>query len=159
MRIAGTRSIEIHAGADQLWWLVADVTRMGEWSPTTTRAVWVPPADGPTAGARFRGTNRLPIVRRWTSTATVVKCEPGRAFSFVVGRDPADPNTTWSYTFTSTARATTVTEQWEMIREPTIVLAYYRLIGQARRVASGVEETLTRLKTFAEQPGTSRSTE
>jgi hypothetical protein len=38
-----------------------------------------------------------------------------------------------------------------MLREPGIVLAYYRLIGQPRRLARGVEETLRRLKAAAER--------
>ena len=37
-----------------------------------------------------------------------------------------------------------------MLREPTIVLLYYRLINQRTRLARGVEETLRRLKAAAE---------
>ena len=38
--------------------LVADLTRMGEWSPETTGVTWLGGADEPRPGARFRGTNR-----------------------------------------------------------------------------------------------------
>lgn len=109
------------------------------------------PRRRPALGAQFTGTNRLPLVRRWTSTATVTRCLPGRAFDFAVGRDPQDPNTRWSYRFEPTANgATTVTERWQMLREPAIVLAYYRLVGQGARMAAGVEETLPGLKAAAE---------
>jgi ligand-binding SRPBCC domain-containing protein len=153
VRIEGERSIEIAAPSEVVWALVADVTRMGEWSPHTVRARWVEPeaAEGPAVGRRFRGTNRLPIVRRWTSTATVTACEPGRRFAFAVGDDADDPNTVWSYDFEPTGDGRTrVTERWEMRREPGVVLAYYRLIGQSGRLARGVEETLRRLKAAAE---------
>lgn len=152
VRIEGQRSIRIAAPPAVVWGLVTDVARMGEWSPHTVEAGWVDPAsgDGPAVGRQFRGTNRLPIVRRWTSTATVTACEPGRRFAFAVGNDPDDPNTLWSYDLEPTDGGTTVTERWQMLREPGIVLVYYRLIGQRHRIAAGVEETLRRLKAAAE---------
>lgn len=145
MRIEGQRSIDIEAPPEAVWGLVADVTRMGEWSPHTVEARWVEP------GRRFRGTNRLPIVRRWTSTATVTESVPGRRFAFAVGNDADDPNTLWRYEFEPLpAGGTRVTEGWRMVREPAVVLAYYRLIGQGERIARGVEETLRHLKAAAE---------
>jgi uncharacterized protein YndB with AHSA1/START domain len=151
--IEGERSIEIAAPPERVWALVADVTRMGEWSPHTVHAAWVGSdsgSDGPAVGRRFRGTNALPIVRQWTSTATITACEPGRRFAFAVGKDPDDANTLWSYDFEPTATGTRVTERWQMRREPAIVLLYYRVIDQRARVARGVEETLRRLKAAAE---------
>jgi len=131
--------------------MVADVSNMGRWSPVTTAAAWLPPATGPEVEAQFTGTNRLPIVRRWTSTCTVTEADPGRRFAFAVGRDPTDPNTTWTYNFEPHPdRTTTVTESWTMHREPAIVRVYYRLVGQADRIAAGVEATLERLKAAAE---------
>jgi len=124
---------------------------MGEWSPHTVQAAWADAGgDGPAVGRRFRGTNRLPIVHRWTSTATITACEPGRRFAFAVGKNPDDPNTLWSYDFAATPAGTRVTERWQMLREPALVLVYYRLIGQRARLARGVEDTLRRLKSAAE---------
>ena len=148
MRICGERSIDIAAPPPSVWSLVADITRMGEWSPHTVQARWIEPATQPGVGCQFRGTNRLPIVHRWTSTATITDCDPDRTFA--VGRDPTEPNTTWSCNFESTDTGTRVTERWHMRREPPIVLWYYRLISQRDRIASGVEETLRRLKAAAE---------
>lgn len=153
MRIEGERSIDIAAEPAAVWALVSDITRMGDWSPHTVEARWADPADGAGAavGKRFRGTNRLPIVRQWTSTATITACDPGRRFAFAVGKNPDDPNTVWSYDFEpAPAGGTRVTERWHMLREPWVVLVYYRLIGQHQRIARGVEETLRRLKTTAE---------
>ena len=150
--VEGERSIEIAAPPERVWALVTDVRRMGQWSPHTVQAEWLDPenGDGPTVGRQFRGTNRLPIVRQWTSTATITACESERRFAFAVGRNPDDPNTLWSYDFEATATGTRVTERWQMLREPAIVLLYYRLINQRARLARGVEETLRRLKAAAE---------
>lgn len=151
MKIEGERSLEITAPPRLVWSLVADITAMGRWSPITRSAAWIPPAEGPAEGARFTGTNRLPLVRRWTSTATITRCIPGYAFDFAVGRHAHDPNTVWSYRFEPTPTGgTMVTERWKMLHEPAIVRAYYRVVGQAARIAIGVEETLRSLKTAAE---------
>ncbi len=48
----------IRAPADQLWSLVSDVTRAGEWSPENIGGSWLDGATAPVVGARFRGTNR-----------------------------------------------------------------------------------------------------
>lgn len=148
--IEGSRSIEIAASAGRLWAMVADVSQMGSWSPLTTAARWIAPATGPAVGARFTGTNRLPVVRRWTSTATVTAAEPGVVFAFVVGADPERPNSRWEYRFDAVGSRTRVTESWQMIREPSIVLLYYQLVGQRQRLAAGVEDTLARLRAAAE---------
>lgn len=151
MKIEGQRDIDIDASADIVWALIADVTRINELSPLTAGARWTPPACGPAVGAQFTGTNRLPVVRRWTSTSTITHCEPGRRFRFAVGKNPEDPNTTWDYTLEPTANGgARVTETWHMVRESRLVLAYFRLIGQADRIARGVEVTLENLKVTAE---------
>ncbi|MGZ4665704.1 MAG: SRPBCC family protein, partial [Frankiaceae bacterium] len=49
---------EIQAPAQQVWELVADVSRMGEWSPENAGAKWLPGVKGPQRGARFLGENR-----------------------------------------------------------------------------------------------------
>jgi len=154
VKVEGRRSVDIAADADRLWAMVAEVTRMGEWSPITVSARWLEPSTGPALGARFAGTNRLPIVKRWTSVATITRCQPGRALAFDVGRRPGDPNTTLGYQFEPTPVGTRVTESWHMHREPWPVLVYYRLVGQERRIAVGVDQTLARLKAAAERrPG------
>jgi len=51
-------SIEINAAPEVVWQLVADITRMGEWSPECWKAEWEDGTTGPAVGALFRGYNR-----------------------------------------------------------------------------------------------------
>ena len=48
-------SIDIDAPPDVVWRLVADITRMGEWSPECWKAEWEGDATGPAVGAHFHG--------------------------------------------------------------------------------------------------------
>lgn len=148
--LTGSRSIDIDASPDTVWDLIADVTATHRYSPLTAESTWVPPATGPTVGARFTSTNRLPVIRRWTSTSTIIACEPGQRFSFAIGRNPLDPNSTWSYDLQPAPSGTCVTESWAMVRESWMVRTYFRLIHQQHRLERGVEITLDRLKTRAE---------
>src|SRR5687768_18561768 len=91
-------SAVVEAPPEKVWALVADITRMGEWSPETRSAEWIEGATGPEVGARFKGHNHRGPVVRWSTTCKVTECEPGRVFAFTVG-DPESPACVWRYSF------------------------------------------------------------
>ncbi len=62
--------------------MVADVTRMGEWSPVC-KACWWEEGDGPAEGAWFTGRNELPD-RTWETRSLVVAADRGTEFAFQV---------------------------------------------------------------------------
>ncbi len=137
----------------RVWAMVADVTRMGEWSPETERAEWVEGADGPAVGARFKGYNRRGR-SRWVTTCQVIAAEPGRRFAFVVG-SPDEPSTIWRYTFEPAGTATRVTESFDV---PRGIGRFGRLVTRVTTgvddreadLVEGVRRTLAALKARAE---------
>ena len=50
-------SKEIAAPPDKVWAMVADVTRMGEWSPENDGGTWLGDATEAKPGAKFAGAN------------------------------------------------------------------------------------------------------
>jgi len=142
---------EIGASAGQVWEMVADVTRMGEWSPETEGAAWLGGATGPLPGAKFRGTNRNGK-KKWDTMATVVEAEPGRVFSFRVtakGFKVAE----WRYTFEPINGGCRVEETW-IDQRGRIATAFGKPISgvedRAEHNRTGMERTLERLKVIAE---------
>jgi uncharacterized protein YndB with AHSA1/START domain len=121
---------EIAAPADEVWAMVSDVTRMGEWSPEAKGATWLGDASGPSVGARFRGRNQRGW-RRWSTTGEVVEAEPGRAFAFDVHAGPLRV-ARWAYRLEPNGGGCRVTETWEDRRGGLI-----RVLG---RLATGVAE-------------------
>jgi len=142
----------IGAPPGEVYALVADLPRMGEWSPETTGITWLGGATEPRPGARFRGANRHGK-HRWSTTCTVVAAEPGRELSWkssLFGR----PVALWRYSFEPDGQGgTRVTETTEDQRR-----AVFRALGG---MASGVSDrkshnaesmrvTLERIKAAAE---------
>lgn len=129
----GEAKVVIAAPAVLLWEMVADVTRMGQWSPETTSCVWLDDAPGPTVGARFKGSNRRGKAR-WSTTCEVIVADPGREFAFAVG-GTEKPSTVWRFVFEPAGDgATAVTESFELVKP---LSALSRLIT---RVSTGVTD-------------------
>jgi uncharacterized protein YndB with AHSA1/START domain len=141
----------IHADAKQLWAMVADVTRMPEWSPETVAATWLDGASTPAAGAKFRGTNRNGN-KSWKTVATITEAVPGRVLAFRVkagGLNIAE----WHYRFEPAGAGCSVTETWTDRRGPLLKAISPRVTGvddRATHNRSGIEKTLERLANAAE---------
>jgi hypothetical protein len=103
-------SIIINRSPEELYDMVADVTRMGEWSPVCT-ACWWDEGDGPRVGAKFTGRNERPE-RTWETRSEVVTADHGRRFAWVVVEPPTGAR--WDYSFVVVDGETEVTETWEL---------------------------------------------
>lgn len=143
----------IGASVETLWAMVADVTRMCEFSPENTRCEWIGSTKEPVVGARFRGTNENGK-KQWKTVATIVDAQPGRSFAFVVKAGPFGV-ARWEYAFDGTPDGgCRVTETW--IDQRGIVARV--LAGPVSGVTdrephnrAGMETTLERLAAAAEQ--------
>ncbi len=147
----GSATVQIERAAIDVWRLVTDVHRMGEWSPETVSAEWLDGAAGPVVGARFRGKNRLGLLR-WATYVRVDEADVGSSFVFTVlsGAKGRHDATRWSYRFEDRDGGCEVTEAYEVLWEP----GYARLVFPARRrrpqLDRGIATTLARLKAAAE---------
>jgi hypothetical protein len=149
-----SESVTVAAAPDAVYDLVADVTRMGEWSPVCKEAAW-------TDDSRqwFTGTNTIPE-RSWTTTCRVDVAEPGKEFTFVNCGMAGDADLVrWSYTFAPVGDGTEVTESWEVlpayadfmgrVAPGMDVVAY--LDGVKPATQEGMRATLANLKAGAER--------
>jgi uncharacterized protein YndB with AHSA1/START domain len=146
-----TAACEINASAEQVWKMVSDLPRMGEWSPENEGGVWLKGADGPKEGVKFRGANRQGK-RRWKTIATIIDVEPGRKLTFritVLGI----PDSEWSYDFEPTDGGCHVTESWTDQRPGWFKPLTALVSGVSDREThnrAGMEQTLEALKAAAE---------
>ncbi len=144
----------IEKSPEEVYDLVSDVTRMGEWSPECVGGEWLDGATGPTVGARFRGRNRHGRAR-WSTKPRVVVADRGRKFEFVVPSPLGRDNTRWTYRFEPRGTGTEVIESFEMLRDPPLVapLLYRWGMGVDDRQAdleANLRRSLDALKVAAE---------
>jgi len=147
-----TRSVSIVVDRPPLevWAAVADVTRMGEWSPECTTGRWIGGAVGPAVGATFEGDNVAKVagrtMKRWTTTAEVTACEPGVVFEFI-----AEAYTTWRYEFAAEGTGTRVTESFSYIPSGLSGFMYNVVLRRASMMSKGMSATLGRIKSTLER--------
>jgi ligand-binding SRPBCC domain-containing protein len=149
MAYSTAATLDINAPAEKVWALVADLPRMGEWSPENTGGKWVKGAAGPALGAVFKGNNKNGV-RRWSTTVTVVACEPSKVFEFAVTSGPLKV-ATWRYDFEQTDAGCRVTESWADQRKPWF-LTVARVMGDhsARHAEKEMAATLANLAAAVE---------
>ena len=146
-----TGSIVVARSPDDLYDMVSDVTRMGEWSPIC-KACWWDEGAGPRVGAWFTGRNELPE-RTWETRSEVVAAEPGREFAFIVGGTFAR----WGYTFKPADGGTEITESWDFL--PGGIAMFHERFGddadaqidnRSELAEHGIAATLAAIKRVAE---------
>lgn len=143
-------SITIARPPEDVYALVSDVTRMGEFSPVCRSCWW--DGDQRGVGAWFSGRNVTPE-RTWETHSQVAVAEPGREFAWIVGGSW----TRWGYTFEPVADGTRVTESWEFLpggqalyRERYGADAQARVTHRYEQARKGIPETLAAIKRTAE---------
>ncbi|CAL9331282.1 MULTISPECIES: SRPBCC family protein [Streptomyces] len=171
-----TAQVRIGAPATEVYRMVSDITRMGEWSPECFGGRWVEGTPG-RAGARFHGFNREGQAV-WTSESQVVAADEGREFGFTVlrfcagepgpdsdwlgGSQPGDM--TWSFHLEDDGPDACVLTQRHVMR---LVGPFYRALLQGvpeserpahvsnrkQHLQHSMEATLSRVKDVAERHG------
>lgn len=144
-------SIVVARTPEQVYDLVSDVTRTGEWSPVC-RACWWDDGAGPEVGAWFTGRNEVPG-RTWETRSQVAVADRGREFAWLVG----GAWIWWSYTMAAVGAGTELTEHWEFL--PAGMARFDELYGdeapaqvadRTRAAHEGIPATLAAVKAIAE---------
>jgi hypothetical protein len=148
-----SREVVVRAKPDEMYELVADLPRMGDWSPECERVEWTGGAHEAAVGATFVGHNRGgPFKRfRWSRCGRVLTADPGKEFAFVT-EEGGRESTVWRYRFEPVDGGTKVTEAYEVRWIP----AWARIIdipaNRHRELREAMTHTLEQLKTAAEAP-------
>jgi hypothetical protein len=149
--LGGEVDLHMRAVPDEVWALVSDVTRIGEFSPETFEAVWTHGATGPAVGARFKGhVKRNGVGPTYWSPCTVTRCEENEVFEFAVGLD-GNALTTWGYRLEAQGDRTRVTEYFRLTPK-WYLRGYWIVLGRLRGRTNerGMRTTLEKMKAVVE---------
>jgi uncharacterized protein YndB with AHSA1/START domain len=142
-------TVDVDAPPAEVWRLVSDVTRMGEWSPECRKVLLVG-ARRPALGVRMVGINRRgPAV--WPTLSRIVRFEPEREVAWRTRESGA----TWTYRLEPAGPGgTRLTGRRDLQRYSTLTRVAAPLLGGAqghdRELADGIRATLDRIKSQAE---------
>ena len=146
-------SIDVAAPPAVVYDLLADITRMPDWSPEVTSCAWLGGATQAQPGARFRGWSRKGW-RRWSTLSTVSGADRPDRFEWHV-RFAGLPVATWGYRFTSedgyetTIIETVIDQRGRLLRQLSPVITGSR--NRQDRNDETMHVTLERLKDAAER--------
>ncbi|WP_433607078.1 SRPBCC family protein [Prescottella agglutinans] len=141
-------SIEIAATPQDVWTIVSDLKRMGEWSPQCRKMR--------VSGEVREGTKTFNINRKgllvWPTTSKVIRFEPNKAIAFRINEN----RSIWSYTLEPTETGTRVVERREAPTGTSQLSQFLikTVLGGAdafeTEMIAGMNATLTRIKSEAE---------
>jgi hypothetical protein len=145
-------SITVEASTPQLYDLVSDITRTGQWSPVCRSCWWDDQGEAGQVGAWFTGLNELPG-RTWETRSQVVVAERGREFAWVVGGSFVR----WGFVLAPVPSGTELTESWEFL--PGGIAMFEQKFGddagtqiadRTQQALDGVPRTLRAIRALAE---------
>jgi len=149
---SGSLEVIVSAPPEQVWDVLADVTRTGEWSHETQGADWLDGVPSARPGARFRGRNKQGRTR-WSRTCEIEAADRGRQMSWVTVPSRLYPDSTrWTYDLTARDGGTAVTQRFEVLKLSAFWDRVYHLLIPAHRDRSAaLTDDLHRLGEVAAQ--------
>ena len=146
-----SESVLVDAPAERIYDLVADMPRMGEWSPECQRVEWTGGSNAPVPDATFVGHNRGgPMgLMKWSRHGRVLTADRAREFAFVT-EEGGRESTVWRYRFEPAGAGTRVTESYEVRWIPTWARIVDVPTNRHRELVEAMRHTLQQLKTAAE---------
>jgi uncharacterized protein YndB with AHSA1/START domain len=150
---AGQVSVEVDATPAQVWSLLADITRAGEWSHETQGGEWLGNATEAAPGVRFRGRNENGRMR-WRRQCEVLSVDEHRTISWrTVPTKLYRDSTVWTYELEATARGCRVVQCFEVVQlGPIMDRLFYAAIPAHRDRSAALADDLRRLGERAAQP-------
>jgi hypothetical protein len=146
-----SRSVVIEALAERIYELVADLPRMGDWSPECRQVEWLDGSTGPGEGATFIGHNQGGPrgLMKWSRRGRVLTADPGREFAFVT-EEGGRQSTEWRYRLEPAEGGTRVTESYTVRWIPTWARIVDVPTNRARELRGAMRHTLELLRRAAE---------
>lgn len=143
---SGHLEVVVDADLQDVWRVVSDVTRIGEWSHECRSARWLGGACASAPGTRFRGHNRAGWLR-WSRTAEIVAVEEPRELVWRTIPTWLFPDSTeWRIRLAATSQGTAITQSFTVLRAPWLLdRLYARLVPAHQNRDARLTDDLARL--------------
>jgi hypothetical protein len=152
VQLDNTVTVTVSTDIHEVWEVVSDVTRVGEWSHECLNAQWLGSSTSAVPGARFRGRNRAGMFR-WGRVCEIVSAEPYELVWFTVPTVLFPDSSEWRITLDRVVGGTRIAQQFHVLRAPKVLSVLYALLIPAHRDrTAALIDDLERLATVAMGP-------
>jgi len=136
------RSVAVtSASPEQVWRVLADPARLGEWSHETSGGEWLDGATAPVTGARFRARNRSGPWK-WSRTSEVVTAEEPRTLAWrTIPTRAYRDSTLWRIELEPVDAGTRIVQTFDVVDVNAVRDRFLWLIVKAHRDRSGALES------------------
>lgn len=147
---SSTVTVVVDAAVADVWRVISDVRRTGEWSHECRSGEWLGGADAAAPGVRFRGRNRARWVR-WTRTCEIVAVDaPSELVWRTVPTRLYPDSTEWRIRLAPEGRGTRITQSFRLVRMPGLLDPVYALVNPDHRDRDArLADDLARIGTVA----------
>ena len=140
------------ASPDDVWAIVGDPTRVGEWSHECGGAEWIDGATTARPGARFRGRNKVGR-SKWARVCELVTVDAPHELAWRTVPTRLYPDSTmWTITIEPTDAGSRIEQRFEVLKlNPALERLFYLLIPPHRDRSEALRADLVRLGVAAER--------
>jgi hypothetical protein len=140
----GSVSVVVEAGIDEVWEVVRDPTRVGEWSHECVDGEWVGDITEARPGARFRGRNQQGVIR-WGRVCEVLRAEPYELVWRTVPTRLYPDSTEWALRLEPVDGGTSVEQRFQVVKGTKLEPLYVALLPAHRDRTEALTQDLERL--------------
>ncbi len=147
---SGQVEVVVQAPIEAVWRVVADVTRVGEWSHECRRVEWLDGASSAAPGVRFRGVNKAGPWS-WSRVNEIVVADEPHTLAWRTIPTLLYPDSSeWRITLTSVDDGTRIAQSFQVLRAPAVLARVYSIAVPAHRDrTSSLADDLRRLGEIA----------
>ncbi len=128
----GELTADVAATPAQVWAVLSDPTRVGEWSHECRTVTWVEGHSRAEVGARFRGDNQVKSFT-WSRICTITELEPERLLVFRTSGGLPPDSTEWRFRLGPVSGGTRITQSFRILKFPRVIELVTVLFNPAHR--------------------------
>lgn len=152
VQLENSVAVTVDAPIDEVWNVVRDVTRVGEWSHECVGATWLGAATSAVPGARCRGRNRAGIIR-WGRVCEILSVEPHELVWRTVPTALYPDSSEWRITLDEVGDGTQISQRFRVLRVPKVLGVIHAMLIPTHRDRSAAPiDDLRRLGAVARRP-------
>jgi Polyketide cyclase / dehydrase and lipid transport len=154
VQMSGQAEVTVDVDIADVWTVVSDPTRVGEWSHECVGVSWMGDHTAPVRGARFRGRNHAGVFR-WGRICEIVDVHPHEIVWRTVPTALYPDSSEWRIALTPADGATRIEQTFRVLRAPRVLAVLYALaIPSHRDRTAALTDDLRRIGEAARRSAT-----